>query len=265
MRSSDHFMRSVGRLTRATGVRSLLVAVISLAGCLSPATVSSPQLIGEGRRILFIGNSLTYTNDLPGVLQALADSAGGDRLAVESVVAPDYDLELHWTDGIAQKEIAKGGWELVVLQQGPSSREENREHLRTWTKRFATEIARVSARPALFSVWPMQVNQTDFPRAIESYTLAAADVNGLLLPAAAAWLAAWTRDAMLALYSDGLHPNPTGTYLSALVMYAQIFQHSPVGLPRGVRTRSGATLVIDASTALLLQEVAAQVTEHVRS
>src|SRR4051812_45091087 len=215
MHPSHYLRRAIPRLTKESAARRLVVALLVLvAGCLSPTTVSGPQLIGDGRRILFIGNSLTYVNDLPGVLQALADSAGGDKLAVESVVAPDYDLELHWNDGIAQKEIAKGSWELVVLQQGPSSRAENREHLRFWTQRFAGEIARVGARPALFSVWPMQVNQADFPRAIESYTLAAADVNGLLLPAAAAWLAAWERDPALALYSDGLHPNTRGTYLS---------------------------------------------------
>jgi hypothetical protein len=157
--------------------------------------------------------------------------------------------------------VARGGWELVVLQQGPSSVEANRDSLRIFTQRFATEIAKVGARPALFSVWPTAGRRQDFPRAIESYTLAASDVNGMLLPGASAWLAAWEREADVQLYAaDGLHPTLTGSYLAALVMYARILDRSPIGLPARLRLHSGAVITIDAQTATMLQQVAAAVT-----
>jgi hypothetical protein len=193
-------------------------------------------------------------------VQALADSAGGDRLAVETVAGPDMALVDHWNEGTARREIARGGWELVVLQQGPSSVEANRDSLRIFTGRFAAEIANVSARPALYSVWPTAGRQQDFPRAIESYSLAASDVSGLLFPVASAWLAAWQRDANLQLYAaDGLHPTLTGSYLAALVMYAKILNRSPVGLPARLRLRSGAVIAIDPQAAAMLQAVAAGV------
>jgi hypothetical protein len=246
------------RFTLAARCVTLLLLLVSAACGSSSRLPSGPQLIGEGRRILFVGNSLTYVNDLPGMLQALADAAGGDRLAVETVAGLNFALVDHWKEGTALREIAEGGWELVVLQQGPSAVEVNRDSLRLFATRFAAEIAKVNARPALYSVWPTLARQQDFPRAIESYTLAASDVNGVLLPVASAWLAAWRRDPELALYgADGFHPTLTGTYLAAVVMYATIFNRSPVGLPSRLHLRSGAVIAIDEQTARLLQEVAA--------
>jgi len=240
-----------------------LVLPLTLAACLSSA-VSSPELSGTGTPVLFVGNSLTYVNDLPGIVQALADSAGGPALAVETVAFPDYALIDHWNEGVAagraRGDIAKGGWKFVVLQQGPSSVDVNRDTLRLATKLFAQDMAKVGATPALLSAWPTIDRRQDFPRAIESYTLAASDVNGVLLPVAAAWLAAWKRDSTLALYSDGLHPSVAGSYLSALAVYAALQHHSPVGLPSRLRLRSGATLFVDPKIATLLQAAAAEAT-----
>ena len=192
-----------------------LAALIGVAGCLSlPST--APRLIGEGRLALFIGNSYLYTMDVPGIVQSLADSAGGDRLAVMTIAGPDMALIDHWYQGTARKEIVGRPWEWVVLQQGPSSTEINRDSLRLVTGLFSDLMT--SGQPALFSAWPSAQRVQDFPRAIESYRLAAADVGGIYVPVAAAWLAAWNRDASLQLYADGLHPSPAGAYLSALVV-----------------------------------------------
>jgi hypothetical protein len=219
-----------------------------------------PQLIGEGRPALFIGNSYLYLVDIPGMVQALADSAGGDKIAVETVAAADMALIDHWNEGSAVREIRKGGWEWVVLQQGPSSTAINRDSLILSTRQFAAEISRVSARTTLFSAWPSDPRRQDFPRAIESYALAAAEVNGLLLPVASAWLAAWRRDPAIALYSDGLHPSPAGAYLSALVIYAELLGKSPRGLPGALNLRSGLSFSLPPALATLLQEAAHEVT-----
>jgi hypothetical protein len=112
-------------------------------------------------------------------------------------------------------------------------------------------------------VWPHATRRGDFERAIESYALAAADVDGLLLPVAAAWLEAWERDPAIELYAaDGLHPSVAGSYLAALVMYSVIVSKSPVGLPRGVRLRNGEIVEVGASVAAQLQSAAARVIGH---
>jgi len=71
--------------------------------------------------------------------------------------------------------------------------------LRTLAQLFAPSISSAGARAVLFSAWPALDRRQDFPRAAESYRLAAADVNGLYAPVANAWIEAWNRDPGLSL------------------------------------------------------------------
>jgi hypothetical protein len=244
------------RLLSLAAYAGLAVVTATGPACLGGPGVTDPRLIGEGRRVLFIGNSYLYEQDVAGIVQALADSAGGDKLAVETVAGADMALIDHWNEGTSRREIAEGGWEWVVLQQGPSSVEINRDSLRMLAQMFAADIRAVGATPALFSAWPSASRRQDFPRAIESYTLAASDVSGLLLPIARSWLNAWETDPQLALYSDGLHPSPAGAYLAALVIYGRLLGQSPRGLPSRLRLRSGAVLTLSDALAATLQEAA---------
>ncbi len=220
---------------------------------------SGPRLVGAGDAILFIGNSYTYQNDIPGILQALADSAGGPPIAVETVAYPDFALIDHWYGGDARSEIGKGDWEFVVLQQGWTPAGVCRDTLRLATQFFDAAIEHVGARTALFEAWAPEALPDQFQGSIESYRIAAEDVGGLLLPIAEAWLAVRNRNPGIALYSDGLHANGTGAYLTALVMYARVRGRSPVGLPARLRTRAGALVNIPGDVASTLQEVAADI------
>ena len=238
----------------------VVTAALAVTACLGTTAPADPTATGDGTRILFVGNSLTYVNDVPGILQALADSAGGERLAVASRALPNYALIDHWTDGAVQRDIAQGAWAWVVMQQGWTPAGVYRDTLRLAVRNFGGEIAKIGAKAALYQTWPPSNRRGDFAGTIESYELAAADVGGVVFPVARAWLAAWERDPSIQLYSDGLHASPEGSYLAALVMYARIFERSPVGLPARVRTRAGFALAIDPTVARVLQEAAASVT-----
>jgi hypothetical protein len=241
-----------------------LLALIGTVSCLGAESAAGPELPArEGRPILFIGNSLTYVNDLPLIVEALADSVPGltpaQRLAPAMAAFPDYALEDHWANGTAVRAIDQGKWSVVVLQQGSSALEESRVNLRQWTKKFDERIRAVGARPAMYAVWPFASRQFDFDRVNESYTLAATDVNGMLFPVGEAWRAAWRRDPDLQLYApDGLHPSVRGSYIGALVITSMLLDKSPVGMPAGVTLRRGATLTIPAADAAVLQEAAAE-------
>ena len=237
-----------------------LAGALAVAACLGTTSPGAPITIGDGTRILFVGNSLTYVNDVPGILQALADSGGGEPLAVASRALPNYALIDHWTEGVVQRHIAQRAWAWVVMQQGWTPAGVDRDTLRLAVRNFGGEIAKIGAKAALYQTWPPSNRRGDFPGTIESYELAAADVGGVVFPVARAWLAAWERDPSIQLYSDGLHASPEGSYLAALVMYARIFERSPVGLPARLRTRGGFPLAIDPTVARVLQDAAASVT-----
>ena len=226
-----------------------LALLVASSGC-KAEKVNGPS---GANRVLFIGNSYLYMQRIPELVQAMA-AARGDQFTAVSVAGPDMALYDHLSDGAAGEAIAKGGWDYVVLQQGPSSVWYNRDSLRAATAIFDGMARQVKARTALFSAWPQQVNSADFPRAIESYRLAAQDVNGLFIPVAEAWLKAWELDPSLNLYADGLHPSPEGAYLAALVVYATILRKSPQGLPADLNG-----IQLDLATAAILQSAAAQV------
>lgn len=246
-------------MTLARGVRNSVVGVVAAAAILASCSSSSPaapsQRIDpspsggpvEGR-VLFIGNSLTQANDLPGMVERLSRQ-GGAPLSTGTVAVGGFSLEDHWNQGTVQRQIAEGGWSVVVLQQGPSSLPENQVNLRDWTARFDTAIRASRSRTALYMVWPESNRLEAFDAVSQSYARAAEGVGGMLCPVGEAWRAAWRRDPDVPLYGpDGFHPSPTGTYLAALVIYQQITGRSPVGLPPGAE--------MTAARALLLQEAA---------
>lgn len=246
-------------------IRSILTA-LCLVGGTSQCSLDPSGPSGDPQpdpaaavRILFVGNSLTYFNDLPAMVEAFADSAGIAGVQVEQVAKPDYSLEDHWNDGQARRVIEAGGWHWVVMQQGPSAVLANRANLRQWVGTFSTLIRAKGGEPALYQVWPQFVNFSDFDASAESYRLAALDVNGLLLAAGNAWRAAWSRNAATPLYaSDGLHPSLQGSYQAALTIFGGIFHRPVVGLPRGL-TIPGGTFQLTVAQALLLQQSADEV------
>jgi hypothetical protein len=223
-------------------IRTLVALLVAFGVFALAPPQRSPQ-----QRVLFIGNSLTFANDLPKMVESLA-RAKDVRVTAEMIAFPDYSLEDHWQRGDGVRAIRRGGWSLVVLQQGPSALHESQVLLREYVKRFDAEIRKAGAKTGVYMVWPSRSRMQDFDGVSASYSAAARDVNGLLFPVGDAWRAAWKRDPSLALYSaDGLHPTREGTYLAALMIVTKAFGLSPMELPAAG---------ISPATARLLQEVA---------
>lgn len=213
--------------------------VLALAGAIAcgddPASPTSPS--DADLTVLFIGNSLTYSNNLPARVATVAEAAG-HSIAVASVTAPGVSLEDHWNDGVAD-HIRAIGADVVVMQQGPSSLPENQIHLRTWSERLAVPIREAGGEPALYMVWPSVDRLSAFDAVRESYRSAALATGGLFLPAGESWRAAWEEDPELALYgSDGFHPSELGSTVAALTIYAVLYDDDVSDLPAELIPRS---------------------------
>lgn len=206
-----------------------LVLFLALVSCSGGNTALEPS---PSYRVLFIGNSLTYFNDLPGTVSQLASSVN-ETVAVASVARPNLALIDHVNGkSNAVEVIQTGDWDYVVLQQGPSSLDLSRDTLILATRLLDPYIRAAGGRSALLMVWPESSRFEFFDEVRVSYQLAAQEVDGLFLPAGEAWLAAWAVDPQLALYGpDGYHPSELGTYLAALVVYEGITGHDARSLP----------------------------------
>ncbi len=227
----------------------LFIALVLLA---TPAVAHSPPSL----RLLFIGNSLTYSNDLPGVVEALG-AANGVAVTTQSKTKADFGLQDHWADKRTRAAVAAGGWDYVVMQQGPSSLPANQANLRKWTQRWAKPIRAGGAQPALLMVWPSTSRLRAFPAVDQAYSDAAVAAEAVLLPAGRAWWSAWQLQPGPALYSsDGFHPDPTGTLLAALVVYAGLTGVLPAELPGELPVGNSQLSIDDDLERVLLQAAA---------
>ncbi|MBK9154038.1 MAG: SGNH/GDSL hydrolase family protein [Chloracidobacterium sp.] len=239
----------------AAALMFLLLFTISIAGK-GNADIRKPA---EGPKILFIGNSLTYANDMPLIVEAFAKAKGRKRFEVKMAAPPNFGLEDHWNRNETRKLLAGKKWDFVVMQQGPSASKEGRAMLLEYGGLMAAEIRKGGGVPAMYMVWPSVSRANDFEGVRESYRMAANQFNGPLLPVGEAWLIALTIDRSIQLFSeDGFHPTEAGSYLAALVIFEQLFQESPIGLPARVAFGSGRTIDIPSKVAKTLQQAAAE-------
>lgn len=231
-----------------------LAAAVLLAAHPSAAQSKAPL------RVLFVGNSLTYTNDLPAVVEQLGSLPSATPVRTGRVAFPNFSIADHLERGDAATQLRRGGWDVVVLQQGPSGLPSSRTELVAATRRFTVLTRPAGVRLALFGVWPASDRPTAFDSVTASYAAAAEAVDGLLLPAGRAWTLAWRADPSLPLYGpDGFHPSPMGTLLAALVVYQGLTGHMLTALPPAMMvdgvplrlSRDDATILLRASQGAL--------------
>jgi hypothetical protein len=183
-------------------------------------------------RVLFIGNSYTYVNDLPKMLAALARAGNQRPVVYERETPGGYTLEKHWKDGKAVKKIAAAKWDYVVLQEQSLRPLVERQRMFEYAAKLGGAINKQQARTLLFQTWARQdapQKQADLSKA---YLDLGKELKGRVAPVGMAWERALKADPKLVLHSaDKSHPGKAGTYLAACVFYATIFGKSPEGLP----------------------------------
>jgi hypothetical protein len=173
-------------------------------------------------KVLFVGNSLTYTNDLPAIIKELG-SQDGVAITYSELLFPNYSFEDHWNDGKVQKEIATKKYDYVVAQQGPSALQASQVLLLDYSGRLAELCKTNNAKLALYMVWPSADRGFDLDNVIFSYSQAAVRTGSLLCPVGLGWKYAWEADTKLPLYSmDNFHPSMTGSVLAALIIYGAL-------------------------------------------
>jgi hypothetical protein len=188
-----------------------------------------PRALNAAIAVLFVGNSLTAANDLPHMVAALG-AATHHPITVEMRAPGGYALEDHWQLTDLPSALARGGYDWVVMQQGPSSLPDSGESLRTWAVVLADAARAAGARPALLTVWPESYRRSyALDWVIANYRRAARACTCALMPAGVLWKSALAR----VLYGpDGFHPSRLGTYAAAVVVFSRVTGVSPVGLPR---------------------------------
>jgi hypothetical protein len=223
----------------------VFILMMALAYLISAVTVSAQDTL----HVLFVGNSYTYTNDLPSLFSNL--SASGGHPVETAMSAPGgYTLEQHTTNPLTLELINQGRWDYVVLQeqsQYPTIPYYRVNSTYPSARLLDSLIVAHNERTAFFMTWGRKRGGQQIINGYHSYpfanfyemqdTLAAAytaianELAATLCPIGLAWSRAVTLDSTANLWqSDGSHPTLQGSYLAACSFYATFFHASPIGL-----------------------------------
>lgn len=173
-------------------------------------------------RILFVGNSLTYYNNLPGLVQERGKEKG-IKITTEILAKPNYALVDHWNDGLIQTKIQKGDFDYVIVQQGPSSQAEGRALLLSYGMKIAKICETSKARLAFFMVWPSLQYYHTFDGVITNYREAALENGAVLCPVGEAWKSYFDETGNFDYYGpDGFHPSLQGSQVAADIIVSSL-------------------------------------------
>ena len=257
--------RSFGRVGAVVAAAALVLAGALAAVGVSAAMRAWPVRCdvahpGACTRVLFVGNSYTYVNDLPTVFARLA-AAGGHPVETAMSAPGGATLADHLASADTMGLIRGSHPDVVVLQEQSVTpvTPYGRAGMEQAAAGLVAAIRSAGGTPLLFETWGHRdgwpsggvPDYGSMQAEIDaSYAAVGADLRIAVAPAGIAWLGVASHDPEVGLWADdGSHPAVAGTYLAACVLYGAVFRQSPVGLAE--------TGGLDAGTAGVLQRAAA--------
>lgn len=176
-----------------------------------------------GRRVLFVGNSITYYNDMPDLVSRLADGdAGAKPLYAVSITRPGWTLRGAERDDQVRRLLREVAWDAVVLQEQSGLAFSSPSTVGTESVPYVLRVQQLAAahgaRTVIFMNWPTRysgdlADQLEFER---------------VAPVGPAWDEALRERPGLDLVAeDGRHPNLAASYLAACVLYATVTGRDP--------------------------------------
>ncbi|MCO5259231.1 MAG: PKD domain-containing protein [Crocinitomicaceae bacterium] len=201
---------------------------------------------GDSLRVLFIGNSYTYVNDLPNVIKDMA-AVDGNYLEHASSTPGGQTLQQHCSNTTTLNLIRQGDWDYVVIQeqsQVPSFPDgQVISQFYPYVKQLNDSIHKYNpcAKNMFYVTWgrkngdaqncpyftPLCTYEGMDNLLTLRYTNAADTINAILSPVGPLWRELRTNHASIELYSsDESHPSPAGTYAAACSFYSMLFNRS---------------------------------------
>ncbi len=177
-------------------------------------------------KILFIGNSHTYYNDMVHTFARVCH-ANGTEIHTTMLTSPGKSLLWHSEEPDVRFNILFGGYDYIVLQDAahPFAGE---EALLKGAQKLKEFIDKTSSKTVLYMTWAEKrfpQNQTIMS---EAYYSVALKTNSLLAPVGEHWQKVLAKSPDIELFdNDGEHASPFGSFLVSRVIYKTIFGELP--------------------------------------
>ncbi|MAP37516.1 MAG: hypothetical protein CL698_07700 [Chloroflexi bacterium] len=174
-------------------------------------------------RMLFIGNSFTTRNDLPGLLSAIAEAGACATIESRVIAAGGASLRRHWNAGAADT-ISDGKWDYVLFQEQSRLPIKNGKRFHENVREFVPVMKESGATMVLFMTWARKHEPENQKLLIDSYNSIGKELAATVVPVGSAWREMLEKHDTPELYAeDGSHPTLAGSYLAACVFYTTLF------------------------------------------
>jgi hypothetical protein len=184
-------------------------------------------------RILFIGNSFTQRNDLPGLLWQLA-AAHDLTIEHDLISVGGASLRAHWNAGVAARAIETGHYDYVVLQEQSTLPIKNAQRMAENIRLFDEVIKRAGAKTVLYLTWARKHTPEAQQAITDAYNTIGAELGAIVVPVGVAWQKFLAKHDAPSLHDrDQSHPTLAGSYLAACVFLVTLLGKSPVGVEPG--------------------------------
>ena len=211
----------------------------------------------EAIRILFVGNSLTYRNNMPDMFQELAEG-GGHEIYIETLGIGGCSLA-KWSKRNTKpgsafyKKLQSQNWDYVVLQDQSTRALVKPSSFKKAVKKLSKLIHEEGAEVVLNMTWAHEegtrvykkkrgLTQKKFQKKVYDLYTAAGEVNDALVANSGVAFLRCENYEDIDLYKDERHPSVEGSYLSACTLYTTIFQENVPELNVQVSKKTGKIL-----------------------
>src|SRR5829696_8538558 len=137
-------------------------------------------------RVLFIGNSFTQRNNLPGLVERLA-AAAGRPMQHHLISRGGASLRMHWNKGDAVKAMQETHYDFVVLQEQSTLPIKNAKRMHENVRLFDEAIKIAGSKTALYMTWARRHAPETQQAITDAYTSIATQLDATLIPAGLAW------------------------------------------------------------------------------
>jgi len=181
-------------------------------------------------KLLFIGNSFTARNDLPGLLAQLAVTRG-KSIRHRLISAGGASLRQHWNAGKALEATKEGHFDYVILRQQSTLPIKNAKRMHENPRLFDEAITLAGAKTILCMTWARQLAPESQQAITDAYTSIGRDLGATVVPVGVVWQHFLRKRDQPVLYDrDQSHPTLAGSYFAAGVFLAVLFKENPIGI-----------------------------------
>jgi hypothetical protein len=218
--------------------KSYFIIILFLSGSLTAQTNGTLPAQIKKIRVLFVGNSFTYYNNLPQVVSAMAKSQDIIIETKHSTVGGS-SLENHWksergTQTRIMIELEK--WDYVVFNNHSLSAINTPEKFLDFSKKFADLVRTKGAEPIFMMTWAYKSNPLMLPEIEKLHKKLSEQTNSNLIPGGPLFASSIKYRPDIELFHDDIHPSSNGTYLLGLAFYKYFTGGSVSTIPGNIST-----------------------------